>query len=94
MDDAKLIIVDDFDDYIDELTDCAKKSNIGNVIVCKDEIELSEEIKRTPLDIILLVSISDTIPDFDRIIYLLERENVLSTSIFVIDPTNKRSNAH
>lgn len=90
MDDAKLIIVDDFDDYIDELTDCAKKSNIGNVIVCKDEIELSEEIKRTPLDIILLVSISDTIPDFDRIIYLLERENVLSTSIFVIDPTNKK----
>ena len=90
MDDAKLIIVDDFDDYINELTDYAEKAKVGKIVTCKNEIELSEEIKRTPLDIILLVSVSDTIQDFDRIIYLLEGENVISTSIFIVDPGNKK----
>lgn len=90
MEDAKLIIVDDFDDYINELSDCAKKAKIGQVVVCKDENELSAEIKKTPLDIILLISLSDSIPNFDRIIYLLENESVLSTTIFVVDPENKK----
>ncbi len=89
LDDTKLIIVDDFEDYINEMKDCAKQTGINDVFVCNNVSDLSNEISRTPLNILILVSVSDDLQDFDKIVYCLERENVLSCTIFLMNMQDK-----
>ena len=89
LDDTKLIIVDNFNEYINEMKDCAKQAGINDVFVCDNVSALSNEISRTPLDILILVSVSDGLEDFDKIVYCLEKEGVLSCTIFVMDTQDR-----
>lgn len=89
MDDTKLIIVDNFQEYIDEMKSCAAKAGVKDVFICDDVESLKKEIQKTPLDILILISVSDAVSGFSDIVYLLENENVINTTIFVMDPKNK-----
>ena len=41
MDDTKLIIVDNYQEYIDEMKDCARQEGLNNVVVCDNEQDLA-----------------------------------------------------
>lgn len=89
MDDTKLIIVDNYQEYIDEMKDRARQEGLNNVVVCDNEQDLAREIQKTPMEILLLISVSDTVQRFSNIVYLLENESVINTTIFVMDPNNR-----
>ena len=68
MDDTKLIIVDNYQEYIDEMKDCARQEGLNNVVVCDNEQDLAREIQKTPMEILLLISVSDTVQRFSNIV--------------------------
>ena len=77
--DTKLIIVDNFDEYIEELEDCAKQAGIPDVFVCDNVSDLEKELRKTPMDILILLSVSEKgdlqnkkrIISFPIVIYLI-----------------------
>ena len=88
MDKTKFIIADTFNPFIDEFMGCCEKAG-APVVLCTTAQEIKQEISKTPLNIMILLSVSDELQDFSNIVYELEKESLIGCTIFLINSQDK-----